>query len=785
MCIFATLLVTGSQGIAGKTEPEEWIPSEMAAENLQTDSGLSFRVEAADDGPILKRTSYVLSSPGQRRNTAYWGDADTVFEITFGERVTGKPGIEQETWDHQRLIYSLSNSGKAELISSRLSPAVLLESSSGRISLRTPGTKGLQYLSFIHSGEPVVHKSRELSRLEQSDLTWDEPWLLVWFGIDTPIRGYSAPRDVDDRLGVNKPGLEEGVVSLDLPVLLRFEHRISSISADDEGELALNFHNGAGKIAIMPLMGGRVFLPSGTEKWLEALPSEILDQCRLWSARLRDYPLTVRETFSVNKAEDILTVKQEFGWISFQDDWDSPSIRAAPVPPMLALALGGGVPVRFFQGDKEVEPVDYRFMDTAGKAMGIEGVDSYEYRIYGLGSFIWFNRDPSDVPEEAKIIQKKLEKHVQDMVDAGHLAPLLYIHGGIGGTRFSNYYWVGSPELAYALSKAYPYLSSELQKEVREYLKMEWASYPPFQIEENYYRSGESRTPYEIPWDDIGRHEWLPMDRDRDYRKQNFLFDLYRADAYYDFTGEKDDPGKFRDLATKLIDQLISHQDWAIMGPARLRNVTDIHRIRYFNLQGQATYNSWLAGAIGFTRLARKYGWDIEEDIGHYLVGKLAMARVGQARYVAEMHRMGNVPGDEKDDWRALAHIDATCAVVGWGPLGAGVHEEQEFPPFIDLVEEVGYLLAEYARDECRIYLDYLDYAVPYWYLSEAPKQSATEHRTCPLQHLNGNVLAQYWILGKRGKEFVRYVDTTRFRGDLYYIQNLSAAIDSFTEETP
>jgi len=41
---------------------------------------------------------------------------------------------------------------------------------------------------------------------------------------------------------------------------------------------------------------------------------------------------------------------------------------------------------------------------------------------------------------------------VRDMVEAGHLAPLLYIYGGIGGTRFAHYYWVGAPELAHALA---------------------------------------------------------------------------------------------------------------------------------------------------------------------------------------------------------------------------------------------------------------------------------------------------------------------------------------------
>jgi hypothetical protein len=43
-----------------------------------------------------------------------------------------------------------------------------------------------------------------------------------------------------------------------------------------------------------------------------------------------------------------------------------------------------------------------------------------------------------------------------------------------------------------------------------------------------------------------------------------------------------------------------------------------------------------------------------------------------------------------------------------------------------------------------------------------------------------GNVLAQSWILGKRGAGYLRYVDTTRFTGDLYYVQNLATALDSY-----
>jgi hypothetical protein len=77
--------------------------------------------------------------------------------------------------------------------------------------------------------------------------------------------------------------------------------------------------------------------------------------------------------------------------------------------------------------------------------------------------------------------------------------------------------------------------------------------------------------------------------------------------------------------------------------------------------------------------------------------------------------------------------------------------------------------------------LDHLDRSMPLFFVSEAVKQSATEQHLSPLQHLNGNVLAQYWVLDKTGPAFARYVDTTRMLGDLYYIQNVSALLHSWS----
>ncbi|MCX5677201.1 MAG: hypothetical protein NTX87_19615, partial [Planctomycetota bacterium] len=281
-------------------------------------------------------------------------------------------------------------------------------------------------------------------------------------------------------------------------------------------------------------------------------------------------------------------------------------------------------------------------------------------------------------------------------------------------------------------------------------------------------------------WDQI--RIGVARTRDEAYRQRNFFLDLYRIDVCQRITGVAPDLAALKGPAAKLASDLASRMDWAIMGPVRLRQVRSLQEARFMTLQGSAACNGWLGGAIGLVRLAHREGWKDEENLGWCLAGKLAMARIGQARYVAEMHRMGLVRGKAEEDYRAVSHIDETCTVVRWGPITTVTHEDQEFPPFIDLVPEVGRMLAAHARAECAVYLDYLDRSVPYWYLSEAPKQSATEHRTCPLWHEGGNVPAQSWVLGKKGDEFRRYVDATRFKGDLFYIQNLAAAIEACGE---
>ena len=772
-CIWigAALAVTLGGGLSQPAVSSEIPPSNLAGGAFQGDGGFSFRVEFAEDEIVFKRAVPDLPLRGEGM-PAWMGEAYGLFRMSPGAGAK-RVRLEKNAWERQVGVYGVL-SGEARVVLSRLTPAVLIDTPATSVVFRN---RAPSYVAFVSGGHVV---SRAVNEVDESPCL-DEPWLLGWFGKATPYRNYPDVADLDDEhAGTDKVSLgRRRPVKLDMPLLFRLEHKPKLIRSAGSA-LILEFEQSAGKIAVMPLLGGKGFDPEETAEWARKLPDDVIEQCRLWSRKLRDYPLAVKETFSFDAASDVLSIRQEFAWESFEDDWRTPPVKAAPVPPMLGLALGGKVPVTFHRDGRDVQPADYHLMDTPGKAMGIERADSFEYRVHGLSQYLLSRRKPSPPGKETEHIRAKLENHICEMVEAGHLAPLFYVYGGIGSDTAAYFYWSSSPDLAKATWAAFPYLSENLRQRVREYVKEEWKINSPFQFHADLYFKGANRAPYEMPWEEMNlTGAW---NRERALRQSRFFGDLYGVHAYSMITGERFDATALREQIRTLAGELLGMQDWALCGPVKPYIVRGgfFDPYSYYRRNGQSTYNSWLAGAIGMVRLARQSGWKEGEELGWYLFGKLAIARVGQARYTAELHRMGLVRGDEKDDWRTIVHIDREAAIVLRGSVFSVVRADQEIPPFIDLVEEVGRFLGRHACEECRIYLDNLDESMALWWISESPKQSASEQRLCPLQHKSGNVLAQCWILGKRKEDFRRYVDATRFKGDFYYIENLAALIDSY-----
>jgi|GEM_PF-2274935 len=798
-------------GGAGGPRPAAARPPAPRPARGEADGGaypaLGWLVRAEAGGVAIGRTrdvvEHVRGLPG-----IYTGAADPVVAVRFGT-ADSRPQDGPRSAVHREAVYDAPG-GRTRIVFGRLSPAVLVESAEK--SLRFAPAKAAaapagrpgdrrdfapsapedarlpRYVAFVAAaadGRPSGPRVLAVAELGEAGVRLEmaEPWLVAWFGQDAPARGHAEVADQQSPAGSNKALLSGGGADrLDVPVLVRLERRPAALALRG-GELVLEFAGPAGKVALMPLFGRRIWLAEETEAWKSGLPEEVLRQARLWARALRDFPVSVEESASADPERGEVVFAEKFAWTSMEDDWRTPPVKAAPVPPMLAVALGGGMPVTFHSGGRQVKPADGRWMDQAGGAMFIEGADAYEWRLAGLGKYVLppaAPARPAAVPADARPLVERLERHVREMVQAGLLRPLLYIHGGLGTDWYANWYWAGGPETVGAIARAQPYLSADLQAAVREYAATELAARPPLTYDRSLYATGAERAPYAIPYDQV--RAGTSAAREEAYRRRNFLLDLYRLEAARAALGVGPDPAALREQAGRLAADLEARMDWAILGPSRLRTVSNVHEARFMTLQGSAAYNSWLAGAVGLARLARRNGWAKEEQQAWRLAARLAAARVGQARYVAEMHRMGLVRGRAEDDPRCIAHIDPACTVVRWGPVGTVTMQDQEFPPFIDLVPEVGRLLGDFARPECAMYLAHLDEAFPYWYLSEGPKQTATEHRTCPLWHISGNVAAQAYVLGGKGEAVRRYVDATRFKGDLFYIQNLVAAIESYAE---
>lgn len=196
-----------------------------------------------------------------------------------------------------------------------------------------------------------------------------EAWLLAWFG---GARGWDH---------------------FDTPWLLVLQHRPAAIALDGNG-LELRFGGPCGYVASMPLYGyakppapaqgqglmaeqADTALGVSTATWYPGLPPQVLDRCRWWAQVLRAYPVDCRETFSVDRRNDSVTLRQEMTWLAVADDFGTKPRKLAPLSPSLGLAwLVGGFPMRCSG------PItDARLFTPYGPYVGVEGADTVEVRL--------------------------------------------------------------------------------------------------------------------------------------------------------------------------------------------------------------------------------------------------------------------------------------------------------------------------------------------------------------------------------------------------------------------
>ncbi|MCC7144826.1 MAG: hypothetical protein IT443_00110 [Phycisphaeraceae bacterium] len=259
------------------------------------------------------------------------------------------------------------------VLSSQLSPAVLVHSSQPKLNLfANLAAWGLG--SPTHLAVPTSAGVKLFAPDQPIDTSLSESWLLCWFA------------------GSQKWDL------WDVPVLVVLQHKPTAIQLSAQG-LELSFPAQAGVVAVMPLFGydklpltpaaptdspappnlaGR---NQSTQSWQTTLPPDVAARCRYFSRLVRAYPVYCHEQFALDGSD--VVIRFNFQWLQTPDDWHTPPLKLAPLPPTLGLAWWAGqhsakrpFPVVF---DAPLKDID--LMTPYGPLVGAEGVDQLTLRL--------------------------------------------------------------------------------------------------------------------------------------------------------------------------------------------------------------------------------------------------------------------------------------------------------------------------------------------------------------------------------------------------------------------
>ncbi|GAB4275815.1 MAG: hypothetical protein Kow0080_25590 [Candidatus Promineifilaceae bacterium] len=334
-------------------------------------------------------------------------------------------------------------------------------------------------------------------------------------------------------------------------------------------------------------------------------------------------------------------------------------------------------------------------------------------------------------------LRARLAAEVQKMLDAGHLRPGYTSHG-IFDLRSKECLgdgldYFGSPaDTVYTLLLALPYLPTDMQTAVRSYIQSEFNSYPPYQYQHIGWASGAARETFITPPDvvaDLGNHP--PTTQLFNFDPWSFNpFNFYAVWKYAEEFGG----------AASLYNQVKND-----LPP--LPSDATLIEMPFVN-------NAFIAGYMGYLELEKLAGQPESTQIRNQL-NRIMALRINTFSKDSPYANAGKTNGD------------AYCRTLNISRN------------FIYMVPE----LADYMRTNIQAQVatavnEYTELA-PYWFVSNA-QEGFAENGLNPFFDYHSIFMAKAWVLQEDGTQLERYLDVPGFeRGDLFYIQMLTAAIEN------
>jgi len=332
----------------------------------------------------------------------------------------------------------------------------------------------------------------------------------------------------------------------------------------------------------------------------------------------------------------------------------------------------------------------------------------------------------------------RLESEIAKMVAAGHLRPGYYNNGQFNYTQLANYF-ENPGDTIYTLSIALPYLSPALQSQVRDYLRAELADYfDPVM----YARTGwagaarESMAlPPEVEGSMASKGKQTSADKRStwDYPPFNFYAMWKYAQAF------PEDAPHIYDLAKSRLQV-----------PVPPLATDPVLTERPYEA------NAYIAGYTGILRLQE-------------LAGRTADDADLRAAVTSELDRLQTL--------RAATFTKDTPWVAGRGSYHLRVLNISQ--NFLWMTPELGDYLNQHALDRVQAALDEYNFTAPYWFVTRY-NAAINEGGRQNLYDVPAVFQAKAYILKESRDSLTPYLDVPAFeRGDLFYLQNLVAALQA------
>lgn len=364
------------------------------------------------------------------------------------------------------------------------------------------------------------------------------------------------------------------------------------------------------------------------------------------------------------------------------------------------------------------------------------------------------------LPTRAELTQK-LEAEVQKMLSAGHIRPGYHAAGYIDlfgkgwytdDSEFGEIfdYFQNPAETVYTLLLAYPHLSANTQQQVKTYLQTNYgpgSTYDFTKIVHIGWGTGASREVFEIPaevvndWGEPYKSPYLPSTQPIcticGYWDSFPPFTFYAAWQYARIVGNNDPA-----VAKAIFDQMSSKLESPLSSNVFTRKPYWL--------------NQYIAGYKGYLELRKLAGYPADPT------------KSATYQQLLDL-RVNNFSKDTP--YLPIANESSSNASYN-NTLAVSRN-------FMFLTPELGEYLNLHIKSQIQQAVDEYNYVAPYWFVTRFD-DSYGEGTFQSLYDAPALFQAKAFVLKQSYEELVKWLDVPAFpTGDLFYIQNLAAALNA------